>query len=428
MFQTYLQIVKKALQYNAKMIEIDREVPPMNALTRLTANLSEIVVYAAIALVTLTGLIKCIYPLLRNAALLNRAVIKLEKSTAKGERPLWREARFLGRSLRNEWQQFLLNAGQLDMRGIPCDTREYINEETVVEKPGHAQLAELIPGLLTSLGILGTFMGLMQGLTSVDFSNAEGTIQSIPQLLGGMRFAFATSVAGIACSLMFNMFNRMAAGHAVRALDNFEDAFYDLAMPRPLQPDVQLMCQKQDEDANMARLAENVGNHVAASLEMALSRAMTPLTQSLDTFIKCATREQVDGVRRIVGQFVQQMNNSLSDQFTALGDTMGIVNEGQMQTQANLQTTLDAARAMAQDAQTIEHATGEIARQVQNMSIALQTECAQRENEVQSAQQAATVLAEQLEALAHSLKRMQTAVDTLTAELDEQPAADTPAH
>lgn len=135
----------------------------MPTLTQLSSNLTEIVIYAAIALVTLTGLCKCIYPLLRNAALLNRAVIKLEKSTAAGERPIWREARFLGRSLRNEWQQFLLNAGQLDMRGIPCDTREYINEETVVEKPGHAQLAELIPGLLTSLGILGTFIGLMQG-------------------------------------------------------------------------------------------------------------------------------------------------------------------------------------------------------------------------------------------------------------------------
>lgn len=391
------------------------------SLPNLTTNVSEIAVYAAIVLVTLTGLIKCIYPLLRNAALLNRAVIKLEKSTAKGERPLWREARFLGRSLRNEWQQFLLNAGQLDIRGIPCDTREYINEETVVDKPGHVQLAELIPGLLTSLGILGTFMGLMQGLTSVDFSNAEGTIQSIPQLLGGMRFAFATSVAGISCSLMFNMFNRMAAGHAVRALDNFEDAFYDLAMPRPLQPEVQMMCQKQDEDANMVRLAESVGNHVAASLEMALSRAMSPLQQSLDTFIKCATREQVDGVRRIVGQFVQQMNHSLSDQFTALGETMSIVNDGQMQTQANLQTTLEAARVMAQNAQTIERATAEIARQVQTLSASMQTECAQRESMARSAQTATEDMSAQLEALGRSLKRMQAAVDTLTAELDEQP-------
>ncbi len=393
----------------------------MDELSRLTANLSEILVYAAIALVTLIGLIKCIYPLLRNAALLNRAVIKLEKSTAAGERPLWREARFLGRSLRNEWQQFLLNAGQLDMRGIPCDTREYINEESVVEKPGHAQLAELIPGLLTSLGILGTFMGLMQGLTSVDFSNAQGTIESIPQLLGGMRFAFATSVAGIACSLMFNMFNRMAAGRAIRALDNFEDAFYELAMPRPLQPEVQLMCQKQDEDARMAHLAESMSNHIAASLEMAVGRAMSPLTQSLDTFIKCATREQVDGVRRIVGQFVQQMNTSLSDQMTALGDTMRAVNQGQIQTQQNLQTTLDAARAMAQDAKAMQLASAEIARQMQLLNEEMENERLGRANDVSAAQSAGDNLTKRLEALSDSLGRMQAAVDQLTGELNDQP-------
>lgn len=382
--------------------------------TRLTANLSEIAVYAAIALVTLIGFFKCIYPLMRNAALLNRAVVKLEKSTAAGERPLWREARFLGRSLRNEWQQFLLNASQLDLRGIPCDTRDYINEETVIDKPGHTQLAELIPGLLTSLGILGTFMGLMQGLTSVDFSNAEGTIQSIPRLLGGMKFAFATSVAGIACSLLFNMLNRMAAGRAIRALDNFEDAFYELAMPRPLQPEVQMLCQKQDDDARMVRLAENVGNHVAASLEIAVSRAMNPLTQSLDTFIQCATREQVDGIRRVAGQFVQQVNASLNDQITTLSDNMRAVTEAQRETQKNLHNTMAAAQAMARDAETIRASTVEIAKQMQYLSNEMQ----QRNEALDTAQDAGHQLAARLENLGDSLRRMQLAVDVLTAELN----------
>lgn len=391
--------------------------------TRLTANLSEIAVYAAIALITLIGLIKCIYPLLRNAALLNRAVVKLEKSTAAGERPLWREARFLGRSLRNEWQQFLLNAGQLDLRGIPCDTREYINEDSVIDKPGHAQLAELIPGLLTSLGILGTFMGLMQGLTSVNFSNAEDTIQSIPQLLGGMKFAFATSVAGITCSLAFNVINRIAVGRALRALDSFEDAFYELAMPRPLQPEVQMLCQKQDDDARMARLAENVGNHVAASLEMAVSRAMNPLTQSLDTFIKCATREQVDGVRRIVGQFVQQMNSSLDEQITALGESMRSVTEAQRETQKNLHNTMAAAQTMSKDAETIQKSTAEIAQHVQMLATDLGAERTQRNDAITGAEEASHQLAARLENLSDSLRRMQLAVDVLTAELNGTQAA-----
>lgn len=393
-------------------------------LTSLTANLSELAVYAAIVVVTLVGFCKCIYPLLRNSALLNRAVVKLEKSTAKEERPLWRESRFLGRSLRNEWQQFLLNAAQLDLRGMPCDTREYINEETVIDKPGHSQLAELIPGLLTSLGILGTFMGLMQGLTSVDFTNAEGTIQSIPQLLSGMRFAFATSVAGIACSLIFNMLNRMAAGRALRALDNFEDAFYDLAMPRPLQHEVQMICQKQDEDARMIQLAESVGNRVSASLEMALSRAMLPLTQSLDTFIKCATREQVDGVRRIVGQFVQQMNASLGDQLNELSGVICAVTEDQKENQRNLHNTMAAVQNMTKNADLIRESSAEIAERITTLTKELQVEQQKRAESVNSAEESSIQLAARIENLCESLRRMQLAVDVLTAELNESQFAE----
>lgn len=387
-------------------------------LSSLAANLSEIAVYILIGLVTLTGFCKCIFPLLRNASILNRAVVKLEKSTARGERPLWRENRFLGRALRNEWQQFLLNASQLDLRGMPCDTREYINEETVIDKPGHAQLAELIPGLLTSLGILGTFMGLMQGLTSVDFTNAEGTIQSIPQLLSGMRFAFATSVAGIACSLVFNMLNRIAAGRAVRALDHFEEAFYELAMPRPLQADVQMLCQKQDEDAKMIQLADVIGNRISSSLEMALARAMMPLTQSLDTFIKCATREQVDGVRRIVGQFVQQLNTTLGDQLSDLSNVISSVTEEQRNSQRNLHNTMAAAQNMSKDAESIRFSVALIAEQVKQLCDELNKEMQKREAEIENAEEASNHLAARIESLNESLHRMQLAVEVLTADLN----------
>ena len=324
---------------------------PEQLLSLLGTNLVDFLVYGAIALVVLVGVCKCIYPVFRNGSLLNRAVAKLEKTAGNNQRPSWREPRFLGRALRNEWQKFLLNAGQLDVRGMPCDIEDYINEDSVIDKPGHSQLAELIPSLLTSLGILGTFIGLMEGLTSVNFSDAQGTMDSIPLLLTGMRFAFATSVAGITCSLLFNMFYRMSVGRACRALDSFDEAFYELAMPRPLSPEVQLICQKQDEEERLARIAEAVGNRVSSSLEMAVSRAMDPLTKSLDTFIQGATQEQVEGVRRIVGQFVSQMNAQLSGQMTTLGHTMEMVSQGQLQTQKNLQNTLNAAQAMAADAQ-----------------------------------------------------------------------------
>lgn len=393
---------------------------PEQLLSLLGTNLVDFLVYGAIALVVLVGVCKCIYPVFRNGSLLNRAVAKLEKTAGNNQRPSWREPRFLGRALRNEWQKFLLNAGQLDVRGMPCDIEDYINEDSVIDKPGHSQLAELIPSLLTSLGILGTFIGLMEGLTSVNFSDAQGTMDSIPLLLTGMRFAFATSVAGITCSLLFNMFYRMSVGRACRALDSFDEAFYELAMPRPLSPEVQLICQKQDEEERLARIAEAVGNRVSSSLEMAVSRAMDPLTKSLDTFIQGATQEQVEGVRRIVGQFVSQMNAQLSGQMTTLGHTMEMVSQGQLQTQKNLQNTLNAAQAMAADAQSMQVASAQMAQVLQSWAEELKNSQTKRMEEAAMLEEQNQNLRQELELLTRSLADMRIAADRLTSELDDQ--------
>ena len=393
---------------------------PEQLLSLLGTNLVDFLVYGAIALVVLVGVCKCIYPVFRNGSLLNRAVAKLEKTAGNNQRPPWREPRFLGRALRGEWQKFLLNAGQLDVRGMPCDIEDYINEDSVIDKPGHSQLAELIPSLLTSLGILGTFIGLMEGLTSVNFSDAQGTMDSIPLLLTGMRFAFATSVAGITCSLLFNMFYRMCVGRACRALDSFDEAFYELAMPRPLSPEVQLICQKQDEEERLAHIAEAVGSRVSSSLEMAVSRAMDPLTKSLDTFIQGATQEQVEGVRRIVGQFVSQMNAQLSGQMTTLGHTMEMVSQGQLQTQKNLQNTLNAAQAMAADAQAMQVASAQMAQALQSWVDDWKSSQAQRTEEASALEEQNQHLRQELELLTRSLADMRIAADHLTSELDDQ--------
>ena len=343
-------------------------------IAQLASGMAGALVYGAIALVTLIGFSKCVYPVLRNSALLNRGIMKLERSAVSNERPVWREARFLGRSLRPEWQRFLLNAGQLDLRGMPCNTQEYINEDTVIYKPGHAQLAEMIPSLLTSLGILGTFMGLMSGLSDLDLTDAAKTISSIPTLLTGMKFAFATSVAGISCSLLFNIMNRASVGHAFKTLDSFDEAFYELAMPRPLDAEVQMICQKQDDELNLQRAADQVGSQLAAAVEMAVSRAVHPLTMSLDNFIQGTSREQVEGVQRIVGQFIHQMNTTMNGQLTALADTLTILNQNQAATQQNLQRTLKVAESLVEDAKRIQQSSREFASALETDSQAITRE------------------------------------------------------
>lgn len=61
-------------------------------------------------------------------------------------------------------------------------------------------LYDSIPSVFTTLGILGTFVGIFFGLQ--DF-NVDDITNSIPSLLEGMKTAFSTSIFGILMSLFF---------------------------------------------------------------------------------------------------------------------------------------------------------------------------------------------------------------------------------
>lgn len=65
------------------------------------------------------------------------------------------------------------------------------------------RLVEFFPTLVSSLGVLGTFYGITDGLLAFDSSNLD---QSIPGLLDGLKTAFFTSLAGMLGSMILSAF------------------------------------------------------------------------------------------------------------------------------------------------------------------------------------------------------------------------------
>ncbi len=61
-------------------------------------------------------------------------------------------------------------------------------------------LYESIPTVFTTLGVLGTFLGIFSGLLDFQVDNITA---SIPTLLEGLKTAFLTSIIGISLSLVF---------------------------------------------------------------------------------------------------------------------------------------------------------------------------------------------------------------------------------
>ena len=342
-------------------------MPDLSNVTAILPDLADYIVYAAIAVVTLIGLFKCLIPLWRTTAALRRAIVRLQQNAGKQlEKPVWQEARFVGKRLKGSWLRFLQNAEQLDRRGLPTNVEDYINDDTVTHGPGNAGLAELIPSLLTSLGILGTFMGLSRGLSSLNFADSTQLIQGIPDLLSGMKFAFGTSVAGISCSLIFNMLNRISQGSSYRAIDDFVTSFTQLAMSRPLDNDVQMIIQNQDRNFMLQGINDTLVDRLADNVSRSISMAMNPVAESMDRFIVGTTRNQIEGVNHIVSRFLTEMDRSMGSQFTSLAHTMENLEQSQLRAAQATGENLSAAEGIVANARSLQEVTSHALDQFDN--------------------------------------------------------------
>ena len=336
-------------------------MPDLSKVTGILPDLADYLVYGAIAVVTLIGLFKCLLPLWKTTSCLRRAISRLQAEAGQTtEKPVWQTSGFVGKRLRGTWLRFLQNAEQLDRRGLPTNVEDYINDDTVTHGPGNATLAELIPSLLTSLGILGTFMGLSRGLSSLNFADSTELVEGIPVLLEGMRFAFGTSVAGISCSIVFNMLNRISQGSSYRAIDDFVTSFTQLAMSRPLDNDVQLIIQNQDRNYMLQGINDTLVERLADNVGRSITRAMTPVSDSMDRFIIGATRNQIDGVNRIVARFLDEMDRSLGNQFSALSLSMDSLTKNQISASRAAGENVAAAQGIVNNALALQEMTNHI--------------------------------------------------------------------
>ena len=107
---------------------------------------------------------------------------------------------------------------------------DYINEDTVSQRCWNGVVAQ-VPGTLTGIGVLGTFVGLLTGIGAVSFSSTEAALESIQTLLSGINVAFYTSIAGIIMSILFNIIYRMIWNVTMRELDIYLDDFHKYVIP-----------------------------------------------------------------------------------------------------------------------------------------------------------------------------------------------------
>ncbi len=250
--------------------------------------------------------------------------------------------------------------------GSSCDLEEYINED-FLDRVGMNFFNSGVSGMLTGLGILGTFLGLSMGLGAFSGDDIFSISDNVGPLLSGMKVAFHTSVYGIFFSLVFNVVYRSIMADAYETLHDFLSVFRQTVQPVFLKEDENL--------ATMLVYQAGMANSLKQMLEMMKGNAM----------------EQTAGVERIVDKFTAQMQSALDTDLKKLGNTLKAAGESQAVSAANAAEMVEAVTALVEVNRNVQEALAKVmerqeifARQMEEQKKMLADTCSDMSDEISS--------------------------------------------
>lgn len=200
-----------------------------------------------------------------------------------------------------------------------------------------------LPGLLTGLGIIGTFTGLIMGLRQFRISQDPEVVQvSLEALLAGVWEAFLVSALAISLAIVVTLIEKLVLSGIARQADALAHALDGVYPPRPQPP----------SDAWAARLLEAL-QHLSLSPD-AMRRPHAEPVQGMDAMVPLALAEAPPPAAapmpewapalQQLSQHAQMTNQALGALAQQLPELLG---RQQLQTQQALGQSMQVMKTLA---------------------------------------------------------------------------------
>lgn len=121
------------------------------------------------------------------------------------------------------WTRFeetLLSAPGTEEIYSTCSLETHMSRNALVEDNVNTALFNAIPGILTGVGLLMTFVAILDGLSNVSVS-ANMDVTGIGGLINGLSGKFVSSIVAVTCAVSFVFVERFAYAQPHRAWRNF---------------------------------------------------------------------------------------------------------------------------------------------------------------------------------------------------------------
>lgn len=218
------------------------------------------------------------------------------------------------------------------------DADHFFNTETLGQGVTESRFIAAVPGMLTAIGVFGTFVGLQFGLESLDLTDPETMSTTMSPLVAGAATAFKTSVWGILASLAFNVVEKLIEGNLINKIRAFQlktDRLFDRTLGEQALLDI------KGNTLESEKLLRVLGEQIGDKVQEGISSAIAPQMEKLaDVMTELADR-QASGAESALRDLVETFTEKLGDAGQRQAESMEKSAESLSVAMGKLDSTID---------------------------------------------------------------------------------------
>lgn len=213
--------------------------------------------------------------------------------------------------------------------------------------------------MMTTLGVLGTFVGIFLGLLNFDVSKID---QSVPQLLDGLKIAFGTSIVGMTAAIMFKLWQAVVPPPR----DQVEEATPEAILNTLRTIDTSINAANDTQANALEELRRSISSDNDTSLLTQVQKLRTTvqdgqkeLIEEFREFAKTMAENNskalIDALEQVIRDFNTKLNEQFGENFKQLNEAVGALLTWQENYKTHVEsleqrfemalTAIDAARA-----------------------------------------------------------------------------------
>ncbi len=241
---------------------------------------------------------------------------------------------------------------------VPAEA--FFNTQVLVDTPLNTEFFRHLPGLLTGIGIIGTFFGLIQGLSGFEPTGSAETVKaSLGALMGGVQEAFIASAVAIFFAMLITFMEKSSLNRRYKEVEQLTQAIDALYEAGAGEEYLARLANAAEESATQTKqlkqsLVDDLKQILTDLTEMQIQASQqnsqqmaTSVGVAIESSLQTPLQQIADMVERASGQqgtAVQSMlENLLATFITKIETTFG----GQMHGLSNMMTTsVEAMREM----------------------------------------------------------------------------------